>query len=183
MFKCSEPCWRLETYRLFAPIGSVHDGHHITELLILAHTKKTLYSHSPRKYTCSNRIFRSPLPLPSGTYTSYALHLFRGAQIQGVWSPVRLNFVSWRVIFSTQLLQFSILTNKNVYQFTQPSRKRQITVTVKVHPQCGILTWQIRFFGKSVDLWSILCTLMVKLRGLSPRANYTDRVAADGRRS
>jgi hypothetical protein len=41
--------------------------------------------------------------------------------------------LSERTVFSTQLLQFSILTYKNVYQFARPSRKRQITVTVKGH--------------------------------------------------
>jgi hypothetical protein len=94
---------------------SGHDSH-FAELLILAHTKKTPYSHSSRKSTCSKWTFRF---FPSGTHTSYVLHLFRGAQTPGALLPVRLNFVWWSVIFSTQLFHFSILTYLLTYSMEQ----------------------------------------------------------------
>ena len=43
-------------------------------------------------------------------------------------------------------------------------------------------TFQLFFFSVGSD-WGLISSVKKKLRGLSPRANYTDRAAAAGRRS
>jgi hypothetical protein len=98
-------------------------GTTVTLLNFLAHTKKTPYSHSLRNSTCLNWIFRF---FPSGTHTSHVLHL----SIQGCTNTGRLIASTTkfcmveRNIFNTLASIFYLYVQK-VYQFTQPSRKRQ----------------------------------------------------------
>jgi hypothetical protein len=96
--KWAEPRWQPQGYRLLTLKGSGHDRH-FARLLISAHQKKTPYSHSSIKSTCSNWIFRF---FPPPEHTPAVLHLLRGVRIPGARSPVRLNCVWWCVIVRSE---------------------------------------------------------------------------------
>jgi len=143
IFKWTEPCWQPVAYLLFALKRSGHDRHFVG-LLILARTKKTPYSHSSRKSTCSKRIFRF---FSFGTHTSYVLHLFRGAQTPGTLLSIE---ASWNVMAHAQKPDFVFWRSGRVHlnrwgrQFTRLlAVKVCASAVVMLDTPCFEVVWRV----------------------------------------